>query len=177
MRRLLLIFLLFLTSCASFKLKPDDDLFPVTNKNLQALNATYSITPSDDYRPALKYKELLWTQFTFYKKDTLRDWSRYRIALYANSRKSIIVNLILDSQSIAKKSIRGKIKEGYFFTRTRTRMYGVPLIYFGYGTVRLRIGLNNKNDLLIDRQRSSYGNIFFFSAGNTAYTSNTYKRH
>ena len=64
-----------------------------------------------------------------------------------------------------EKFYKGKLKENYFELYTSQKIVPIPFLFFGWDWKRLRIGLNENKDLLIQYWQNNFGWILFASAG------------
>lgn len=76
------------------------------------------------------------------------------------------VTIVFQTDSgLQEKFYKGKLKNNYFELYTSQKIVPIPFLFFGWDWRRLRIGLNENKDLLIQYWQNSFGWILFGSAG------------
>lgn len=80
------------------------------------------------------------------------------------SSQNITITIHTDS-GLQEKSYKGKFKENYFEVYVNKKIAPIPFIYFGWNWERVRIGLDEGENLLIQYWQNNFGWILFGSAG------------
>src|SRR5688572_28716618 len=73
--------------------------------------------------------------------------------------------MIDDSTIVARKKIKGRIKNGQFSVRTKVYPIGIPVIYFNYYSNKIDLALTNSNELNMIIQECQFAWILLITAG------------
>lgn len=169
---LVLLLVISFTSCIS--IKPNNIKNTMLDENsLDHINGFYSNVSNNKIDT---YNTSLWKQFNYLKKDTLVNWQNHTIELEVINKKSVSAKLWLNDAIVAEKTIKGKIRDGYFSAKRKVKIVGFPLVYFFSSDNKLEIGSSKNNQLIINSATSSYGMIFIMSNGNTQQFTSKYER-
>lgn len=163
---LLLLLLSLLASCAKIDYPERTQLLPVRSTGDAPINGKYKNMGSDTSwgRPFT-----LWTALTLHTKqfipDSLLPYPDAVVELQLQRRRKLSARLINDTQLIAERILKGRIRDGYFTVRRKVRYFGLPFLYLRYSDYKVQLGSDNKRQLLVDAVSSRFGWIFIMSAG------------
>lgn len=164
MRKILLVLIIFsalLLGCKSLsKIKtieiPSENL---TELNYNELNGTYSNYPEKfiggivktpkNYHPPISIIGLYGNDFDYSHRLPEWDEKKRKINLKFISNKKLQLTLYQKDSIVGKKVIKGKLKNGFFYSKRKTRIYPIPPLIFGYEFEKFRIG-KNKNFIILD---------------------------
>jgi hypothetical protein len=112
-------FLLLLTKYAVIKPTNRDDLVKLDKDNLAKLNSLYSNCPNDSINYIDQKSRSLWYQISARTHDKMKkdDWKSQTVKITVLNQKKISFELFSSDSLIKQKTIRGKLKEGYFYKR------------------------------------------------------------
>lgn len=143
---------LFLLSCSSLRRAVDNDnRIILTESNLTLLNGKYENLSQIDKNPSLGnlYSDLL-------ERGYNNEPDTGFIELKVIDKKRIKVSYIIGNRVIKSKTMRGKLKDGYFAFKRRYFFISIILSTF-YKDTKYRIGLSKDNNLISDYVQISLG--------------------
>lgn len=175
MRNLLLIFLVITFSqCTPLKRMGFEEISTknITKENYKNLEGTYSNTPilyktkfsgiPYPYADTLTLFSILSGEpNSSFKPDNPTD----SVAIKLLSKNKILITLINEKEDIVNLTLRGRIKNGHFYSRTKGFVVPFIPILFGYRFERFRIGLIKNNNLSVDFRLNHWA--FALIAGTT----------
>ena len=168
------VLLFAFNSCISTKwYKTSSGVLNLDN-DLQHLNGVYDnapITTEEDYYPLYA---LLFKRDKVYRWDEVRDYSG-KIKIDVISNKKIKVSYLIDDLIVEEKMITGKLT-GNIFSAKRQIFFLFLLVVNGYNEVKTSIYLNENNELVVIKQRFSFGNVLIASGGGEGGSSGKYAR-
>ena len=152
-----LLFLGFLTSCATFKKNEfANEQRKLTKENLHLLNGTYknsSLTKTDSLRDNLFFSGTGRIPYNF------EETEFYSIKLEVINDKRVQVNILKNNEALTSYKIKGKLKNGYF--EGRRKYFFVPTIYLNvFRTRKFRIGILENDNLITDFKEIAFGTGF-----------------
>jgi hypothetical protein len=150
------LFVSVLSSCAILKSdKFIDGQIELSEKNIDLLNGEYmraSINPTEKPKG-----DLFWNFYT--TGYSLRADSLYSVTLKVIDGNHLNVTLLKSDSVIKSKTLKGKLKNGYF--EMKRRKFIVPAIFLNiFRTTKFRIGLLENNNLTTDYKQISWGTVF-----------------
>jgi len=155
---------LFISSCAIIENTDRPNLDKITKTNYRKIEGTYNNASNDStIKVVNEVTKSLWFQIGYENwRDT--NWNNQRVVLKFVTDKKIIAELYQNGELINHKTIKGKIKDGYFYRRPFFIVIPFIPLVFGYNTHRYRIGLID-NNLIVDNKENFW--VFAIAAGNT----------
>lgn len=87
------------------------------------------------------------------------------VRLHFDSNNRLVLTF-LDGERMRTETFDGTFhKKGYYEIYIRNTKRGIPILYSARDIKRLRIGLTNKNELVVDDKWARDGNIFLLAGG------------
>lgn len=172
----LLSICIFVNSCISVIPSKKVKYQQLDKNNIDTINGTYYNLPTDT---AFCDNKSLWSLFnfkTFQSSDLLIDYYGYYVRLNVKNSKRIKAELMRDGVVVAKKTIKGRIKNNSFSINRKVRIIGIPFIYFFTRDYKTELRLDTNGNLIIGYAESSLGNIFLMSGGGENYCTYKFKR-
>lgn len=160
-------------SCTSFKKIERTNREHITEANMDRLAGIYENTPTR-LGDVVYHSEpisvgnngnqdLLFDRFNFFSMKNYADSaSTFFVQIQPINKKTIILNLLKDSQIVKSKIIKGKYKDGYFYRRKQLIFVPFVPILFGFRAQRQRIELEN-DQLIVDLRNNIW--VSFLIAG------------
>ena len=151
----LLLISLF-TSCATLKSdKYVDGQIELTKENLNLLDGKFTRNPINQSE---KWKgDLFWNFYT--KGYNVGADSICAVELKVINEKHLNVTLLKNDSIVKSKTLKGKIKNGYF--EMRQRKFIVPAVFLNiFRTTKFRIGLLENKNLTTDYKQIAWGTGF-----------------
>lgn len=159
------------------------DKVGITESNLYNLSGEYEMFADYEYRKEVDKKasleKLTNNDINFYRKVTNRPFLKDSTAQYSiklESSKTIAIfifsrnNIPFDTISIKTVIKRNGF---YYLDNTKTTCHGIPYLFGGCQQTKMRLGLSNKGELIVNTATDNSGAfLFFFWAGqqyNTCY--------
>jgi hypothetical protein len=165
---IILLILSFLSSCPAFDKSNGINKIEIQKENLKNIEGFYSNIPIKDNRFVLNQNySSLWKKFKYYKKDTISNCEICKVELKVIDKQKIIVRIWSDTTLLKTKTISGRNKNGYFYTKRSVLPIGIPFVVFFWKNSQSRISLDVNKNLIIDRTYNEFGNILIFFAGNS----------
>lgn len=158
-------------SCTSTKLPRRNDTVFLNATNFKKLDGEYLNGPE----AGLYNSDCLWCYLLFPKSKPGTDWVSHRVKLQMLDKKTLRAQLIKTEEILIVRTMKGKIKNGAFRVK-RSRVRGVPAIFFTSESIVFQIAPGLDSTLKLDAEISSYGNVFLFSAGSTKYEEAVFKK-
>lgn len=154
-------------SCASFKTTQlREDQIELTTNNLELLNGTYYLNPSNE----VKTGDLFWLYSTnIFKKDHFGEKNFYYVNLQKIDKHQLKVTFLNSNYMVLKsRTLSGRIKNGFFITSGKVIF--IPFILVNaIGTAKIRIGLLKNSNLMLDHRNTAFGNFLIYPIGGTTY--------
>ena len=177
---LYLMLITFLSvSCSSLS-NLSNSTYPITHlnkENFQNLNGIYenyqdTVFGKITHHPGRGFNEnnisLLNRLFIFIPNEAYNEKTAIEIKFVTNRKAEI--NTYLDDSLITSRKIRGRFKQGYFYTRPKILIIPFFPVLYVHDFERVRIGKTESN-LIIDHSIRSWGFALF--AGGSDLGSNT----
>lgn len=161
-----------LTGCYAVLPAKHDNKVAITKDNLKILNGYY-INISDTqgrYQSSNLWNDINHMSF----KEPIYD-AKGGVMLLVLNEKRINVTLILGDSLRDSRILKGKIKDGYFVTRKKFLLIGIPLLLYVEKSLKMQLALTSDSNLLVDSKAGAYAAVFM-SAGNTSKRQSQYKR-
>jgi hypothetical protein len=181
-------FILFLTvtisSCAVIKDSKlsNNDFVNLTKENYKKLKGTYTNYPDTSIGEFLVKPhgrpfspETLWRLLkrpSIYREDSLKIQC---VKIEFLSHKKVMLKLIKSDSTLDSKIIKGRIKNGYFYRRQKFLIMPLFPAFFGYGSERYRLGLDN-NLLIIDYRLEDWWFVIFAGSSRNKTCNSKYKK-
>ena len=157
-----------LIGCASFTNNfPSNDFTKITQNYIEKLNGKYRIYPiKDSTKTKNIYKDLTGVWWRAKKNNLkLNNDSKYHVEIKAISSSQLNLIVFENEIEIAKKKLKGNLKNGMFYINQKISISGLPYIFGTFVVDKKRIGLS-KNNLIIDKVNHEFGAVFLiFTAG------------
>lgn len=158
-----LFLLIALSGCSPFTLPHHQDKQPLTKNTLNLLNGSYPNLPdSIDFRSG--------GELTLWRQLKLRSYPyskslKLTVQLEVLDAHTVLAKLMDGNQIRDTKRLKGKIRDGYFYLRTKSTYWGVPIVYWAVLGLRTRLGVNSTGQLFADSNYSHGGGILILTAG------------
>lgn len=152
MKKLVIIILLSLVSCKSYKEIKDKELATISSKNLGEFHSVSNTKKKTDYQVSIQ--EL----FGINNLDSL-----VKVKINRNNEIEIHYKNVLGGNEIT--TYKGKFKKNYFEVFLVKKRVFLPPIYCKNRVNRLRIGLSQNKELVINRYYDYSGMFMLFAAG------------
>jgi len=167
---LLIVATLLLASCTTFKDSSSTDRLYLEKQNLHALEGVYAsteLTPptySDGTPKGILFSGDFLNKLYSYNtvKAVSNAPSNYSFRVAVVDENKLAVSLLKDSIVVKSKTIRGKLKNGYFYRRKALLVMPFVGVLYGYTAHRQRIGIENET-LIVDLRDNVY--MGFLTAG------------
>jgi len=98
----------------------------------------------------------LWNIFDNHKGLTNDQRENCRVEIEFLKSSKAEVHLTNQDSIIDRRKIRGKFKKGYFYKRPLFVVVPLFPIAFGYNTMRYRIGIDDKQNLIIEKSWNTW---------------------
>lgn len=154
MRKLVVIILVSLFSCKSYKEIKDKELIVLSPKSLGEFHSLSNKKKKTDYQVSIQ--EL----FDIRNLDTV-----VKIIISKNDEIEIHYKNVLGGNEIA--AFKGKFKKQYFEVYLDKKRLFFPPVYCKTNINRLRIGLTQNKELVINRHYDYSGMVLLFAAGSS----------
>jgi len=151
-----LLLISIFTSCATLKSdKYVNGQIELTKENLNLLNGKYTRNPINQSE---KWKgDLFWNFYT--RGYNVGADSICAVELKIVDEKHLNVTLLKNDSIVKSKTLKGKIKDGYF--EMRQRKFIVPAVFLNiFRTTKFRIGLLENKNLTTDYKQIAWGTGF-----------------
>jgi len=152
-----------LNGCISFHETDRANKNSIDENNQFKIAGVYESVPFskelEDFREPIgtsnaRYQNFLFDRFRLAPyKNHAKSPNEYKVEIDPVDEHKIILKLVEGSRIIKTKTIRGKYKNGYFYTRCQVIVMPFVPLLFGYRVQRQRIGL--EEDMLIVDLRES----------------------
>ncbi|KAB1158098.1 hypothetical protein [Flavobacterium luteum] len=157
-----------LIGCASFTNNlPSNDFNKITQNDIEKINGKYRIYPIKDSTKSKNiYKDLTGVWWRAKKNNLeLNNNSNYYVEIKVINSSELNLIVFENESEIARKKIKGKLKNGMFYINQKMSISGLPYIFGTFVVDKKRIGLR-KNNLIIDKINHEFGAVFIiFTAG------------
>lgn len=164
--KILLLFTLFFTSCATFK-EPllNKDSIELTSSNLHLFNGTYKRFSSNNETNSYStnyydYNDLFKCFFLKHEKNLRKSSSNEKdfVTLEVIDENKIKVSFIMDGEIEKSKTLKGKINGNAF--EFNKRIFLIPLLVLNfYEQRKTRISLSENSKLILDIYTSALANF------------------
>ena len=158
---ILIVFLL--NSCSVINDTVQSSLYEKADGTMKSLDGTYANTPSrfaiEEFRGTSFTDEsnlYLWNIFDNHKGFTNDERINCRVEIEFLKSSKAEVRLTYKDSIFDRRIIRGKFKDGYFYKRPLFVVIPLFPIAFGYNTMRYRIGINEDQNLIIEKSWNTY---------------------
>ncbi|SEP78674.1 hypothetical protein SAMN05444005_102269 [Flavobacterium urocaniciphilum] len=141
-------------SCKSYKEIKDKELVPISSKNLGEFHSVSNIKKKTEYKVSIQ--EL----FGINNLDSL-----VKVKINKNDEIEIHYKNVLGGNEIT--TYKGKFKKNYFEVFLDKKRIILPPFYCKNRVNRLRIGLSQNKELVINRHYDYSGMFMLFAAGNS----------
>lgn len=150
---------LMVISCASFKNEPDRQLSALDKVDFKRIEGHFENCPSsikkrvDRELYGLRPRQLtLWSELTgeYQFNDSLGVIKDQTVIIKVVSNREAVAELFHKGHPISNKSINGKIKHGYFYYRGSFVLVPFFPLLYKRSHQRYRVGLTSDNHLVLD---------------------------
>ena len=111
------------------------------------------------------YAHSLWYELDYNRRDTFKAPEQSTVSIEVLSNTKLKAVLKKDSTVIKTIIISGKYKEGYFSVKRSYHIIPFPFIYFRHDDHKIRIGITQNGNLVVDAAESHSGWILMMAAG------------
>lgn len=154
MKKITLIIVFALFSCKSYKEIKDKELVALTSKKLGQFQSISNQKEKTDYRVSIQ--EL----FEIKNLDSV-----VKVVINKNEEIEIHYKNVLGGNEIT--AFKGKFKKNFFEVYLDKKRIFFPPIYCKSNINRLRIGMSEQNDLVINQHYDRSGMFMLFAAGSS----------
>ena len=170
MKTTIFIFLLLsMISCATFEKTNNKNV----QLNIEKLNGKYSIFAmiQNNNKP-YHYNSYYFNNANenFYHKYGRGEWDTIKydtltggeFSVKILDKKRIVLNFYRKSQIVKSLNLKYKLKDNWLYLKNKNFLFaGIPYIYGGIDIKKVRIGVNNRNNLIINTVNNSSGALLF----------------
>ncbi len=107
------------------------------------------------------YNSEIWEYIAPLKKNKFTD-STMVIKFSVINEKKILAELMKDDEVLAKKMMKGKIKNNVFSVRKKVYPIGFPLIFLRFYSNKIDFAITDKNELFFAVSQMEYTNVLLF---------------
>ena len=118
----------------------------------------------------------LWNIFDNHKDLTHDQRENCKVEIEFLKSTKAEVRLTYQDSIIDRRKIRGKFKNGYFYKRPLFVVIPLFPIAFGYNTMRYRIGMNEDQNLIIEKSWNTYAFVLIAGSDTKAQVFAEYNR-
>ncbi|WP_264558937.1 hypothetical protein [Flavobacterium sp. N2270] len=158
-----IIIIVILTSCSSVKNSiSKNNVKKVSEENFELLNGTYKNSSAE---PNMKFTSL-WSVLNYNAKE-YDNWKDLNVKISINKidQKSIILSLLENEKIIEEINIKGEIQDNYYlFKNQKKAKMMVFILIWGIGNSSVKIGISEKNELIVLSKTEGIGLIVAFPA-------------
>lgn len=154
MKKIVIIILLSLVSCKSYKEIKDHELIIPKTKSLGEFHTLSNGKKDKDYQVSIQ------GLFNIRNLDSV-----VKVAINKNNELEIHYKNVLGGHEV--EVFKGKFKKNYFEVYLDKKRIFFPPIYCKNNINRLRIALTQNNDLVINRHYDRSGMFLLFAAGSS----------
>jgi len=179
LRRKIIIYIILtqnLVSCSIFSSTViPKDKFPLNNENIDKLSGKYEILSNVEIRENVTLKHSKTENnntnlFNYISEKTINFDSikNYSVDIKVLTKNSLLFTLIFKNDIVEQIEINGELKNnGLFYFKDKVkRCNGIPLIFGRCYIRKIRIGINEKNDLFLNTAMENSGSfLIIFSTG------------
>ncbi len=155
--------------CATIKHESFRTVDKLEKTDFKKLNGKYSNNPSDGNGKILRSQyngeyrlKSFWANIDQYQIGTSSEWDSQTVEVEFLTSERALFKLYQGDSLIGKRKLRGKFKDGYFYTRPFLVIMPLVPVLFGHNTHRLRIGKAD-DALVLDYKWNIW--MFFLIAG------------
>ena len=179
-----LLLSILILSCGVFKEKPKN-YQKINSENVERLNGTYSVFTNDTVKTAFPYydnaNEKFYRKYGRGKKDTISfdTLSGGKFKLNVLNHEQLEINFIKGKETIKSQTLKYKFKDdGFLYIKNKnTLIKGIPFIIGGVDVKKVRLALNQKNELIINDIFDSSGALLLILGDAKVWERiNSYKR-
>jgi hypothetical protein len=121
---------------------------PLTGRTLSSLNGNYSLFASDTATTTLDHALTL-RKYWWKDRNDKDKGNKYHLSLTAKDARHLVANIYKENMLIATKTVRGKVKDGYFAIQSNKVLFFYVLLN-GFGQSRVRVGRDAWGNLVLD---------------------------
>jgi len=152
---------ILLTGCGSFKKNLADSAIPIGTDNYQSLNGRYTAR-TDTSRRSKDFN--LWPYLTREPMEEALLVKDLSVDLKMISKRRLQVTLYDAEVLLSQKLIKGKLRKGYFKLRHKTKLNGIPPLFWTFFSEKTRIRRSEKGNLQLENVSTRCGMAVFFLA-------------
>ena len=164
----LILSILILQSCSTFKNIADNQANQITKENFTEINGLYLNQPSNTKEISFErtagpgcFSTSLWeNKYGCLSNKRQKDTAFGTIKIDFVNRRKIRLTLIKDYEPQQTKNLKGRVKDGYFYGKHRFMVYPFIPLYFGYSSYRYRIS-KTEHGIAMDSKWSYWGFALF----------------
>lgn len=179
----LILFSILFLSCGSFKDK-QENFQKINENNVTILNGNYSVfkkNKSSEYYYSDNLNEKFYRKYGRGVRDTINfdTISGGILKISIINKRKLKLDFIKNDKTVKNQILRYKFKnDGFLYIKNRnTLIGGLPYIYGGIDVKKVRIALNENNDLLLNEFFNSSGAfLLIFGDAKVWEKTNIYKR-
>ena len=177
---------IFISCKSSFNsIVKEEKIEKLTEKNYKKINGNYSNHPEKfigglkktpyNYHPDNTALDLYGWTFDTKKDEHIQENKKEYVYLEFINEKRLRMKLYRNDSLFSEKIIKGKLKNGYFYSRQKKGIYPfIPLI-FGYDFGRYRIGIDG-NNIIMDFYENTWVAGFMVGESSKGEYSGIFKR-
>ncbi|RQO67419.1 hypothetical protein DBR43_23055 [Pedobacter sp. KBW06] len=149
------------TGCGSFRKNSAQPLVHVETDNYESLNGRYT-TRTDTSRQSKNFN--LWPYLTREPMEETLLMKDLSVDLKMISKRRLQITLYDGEARLSQKLIKGKLRKGYFKLRDKTKLNGIPPLFWTLFSEKTRIGKSAKGNLQLENVSARCGMAIFFLA-------------
>jgi hypothetical protein len=107
------------------------------------------------------YNSEIWKYIAPLKKSEITD-STTAVRLTVMNEKKILAELVKGNEVLAKKMIKGKIKNNVYSVRKKVYPIGFPFIFLRLYSNKIDISITDENELFFTVNKLEYTNVLLF---------------
>ena len=161
----LLVVVLF-SSCAPLKFRSPITQDSILQETLRTTAFKYpnAISDSGSYATRTLWHLIQPKGIIMESKESLDDLDA-EVHMQLQEKEEVVFKLMRGDQQLSVSNMKGTWQDGWFVSKTRTRMMGLPFVYFILSERRFRMGLDAAGVLKFDVKAGRLGMILLLHAG------------
>lgn len=161
----LLVVVLF-SSCAPLKFRSPITQESILQETLRTSAFKYpnAISDSGSYATRTLWHLIQPKGIIMESKESLDDLDA-EVHIQLQEKEEVVFKLMRGDQQLSERKVKGTWQDGWFISKTRTKMMGLPLVYFVLAERRFRMGLDPAGALKFDVKAGRLGMILLLHAG------------